>query len=177
MTAVSFGDKPAGAIVTTAMRLTAELKEQEFPDAARAIKENTYMDDVLDSVNTEEEYDKLTKDIDALLEPGKFEIKEWRRSPGKTNCLAEETHKEKEKVLGMQLNTSNDTFEFKVKLNFSPKKRNVRTGKDLKREEVPYCIPFILSKGMILGQVNGFYDPPGLGIPVTCKPKMLMRKL
>ena len=177
MTAVSFGDKPAGAIVTTAMRLTAESKEQEFPDAARAIKENTYMDDVLDSVNTEEEYEKLTKDIDALLEPGKFEIKEWRRSPGKTNCLAEETHKEKEKVLGMQLNTSNDTFEFKVKLNFSPKKRNVRTGEDLKREEVPYCIPLILSKGMILGQVNGFYDPPGLGIPVTCKPKMLMRKL
>ena len=51
---VSFGDKPAGTIATVALRKTADMREKDFPKAAKIVKNNSYMDDILDSVNTKE---------------------------------------------------------------------------------------------------------------------------
>ena len=45
-TVVTFGDKPAPAMAQIALQSTAEEGEQKFPEAARVIKENTYMDDI-----------------------------------------------------------------------------------------------------------------------------------
>ena len=47
ITAVSFGDKPAGAIASLALRKTAEMGENEYPEASSLIKKNTYMDNYL----------------------------------------------------------------------------------------------------------------------------------
>ena len=49
---VSFGDKPAGTIATVALRKTGDMREKDFPEAAKIVKNNSYMDDILDSVNT-----------------------------------------------------------------------------------------------------------------------------
>ena len=49
MTSVSFGDKPAGAIASLALRKTAEYSSSEYPAAAKMIIKNTYVDDILDS--------------------------------------------------------------------------------------------------------------------------------
>ena len=38
---VSFGDKPSGTIATVALRKTAEMGQNDYPHAARVIKENT----------------------------------------------------------------------------------------------------------------------------------------
>ena len=58
---VSFGDKPAGTIVTVALRKTADMREKDFPEAAKIIKNNSYMDNILDSVNTKEKAYQMTK--------------------------------------------------------------------------------------------------------------------
>ena len=42
---------------------------------------------------------------------------------------------------------------------------------------MPAQIPTVLTKGMILSQVNGFYDPLGLATPYTVKAKIMMRRL
>ena len=77
ITSVSFGDRPAGAIATVALRKTAKMGQREFPEAAEIILNNTYVDDILDSFSSKEDAIKLTKDIINLLKPGGFEIKEW----------------------------------------------------------------------------------------------------
>ena len=49
MKSVSFGDKSAGNIAITALNKTAEMSISEFPEAVDIIRNNTYMDDIIDS--------------------------------------------------------------------------------------------------------------------------------
>ena len=55
---VSFGDNPSGTIATVALKKTAGMKAGKYPEAAQVIKENMYMEDIIESVPTKE---KATK--------------------------------------------------------------------------------------------------------------------
>lgn len=59
---VSFRDKPSGTIATVALRKTAEMGADKYSEAAQVIKENTYKDDIIESVPTKENWaTKLAK--------------------------------------------------------------------------------------------------------------------
>ncbi len=73
------------------------------------------------------------------------------------------------KVLGLRWDPKTDSFLFDVRINFSPKKRKVRTGPDLCIDQIPEEMPLALTKRMILSQVNGIYDPLGLATPFTAQ--------
>ena len=77
ITAVSFGDRPAGNIATMALRKTAEMEIENYPSAAAMIIKNTYVDDVVDSVKSVEEASKLANDVDHILQHGGFTVKHW----------------------------------------------------------------------------------------------------
>ena len=74
---VSFGDKPSGTTATVALRKTAEMGQNNYPQAAQMIKENTYMNDVIESVSCEVVARRLTRDTENLLKEGSFKMKEW----------------------------------------------------------------------------------------------------
>ena len=76
-TVLTFGDKPAPAMAQIALRKTAEESEDIYPNAAQVLKENTYMDDICDSLKTTEEARQLTRDVDEVLAKGGFAVKEW----------------------------------------------------------------------------------------------------
>ena len=59
---VSFGDKPSGAIATVALRKTAEMRKDQFPEASHVILNNTYMDDIIESVNNRKKAKQITDD-------------------------------------------------------------------------------------------------------------------
>ena len=82
-----------------------------------------------------------------------------------------------QKVLGLQWNPKDDCFHFKVVLNFAARIRKVRSGPNLSQDQVPASIPTVLTKRMVLSQINGTYDPMGLATPFTIKAKILMRRL
>ncbi|KAK3737988.1 hypothetical protein QZH41_001003 [Actinostola sp. cb2023] len=112
---VSFGDKPSGAIATLALRKTAEIGQEQYPQAAKTITDNTYMDDIIDSVSTQEEAKTLTKDIEELIKKGGFHIKCWTTSHVKNEkALIDPTSSSKEKVLGVLWNTIEDLLLFKI---------------------------------------------------------------
>lgn len=46
---VSFRDKPSATIATMALCKTAEMGSEQYPDAAKIVKHNTYMDDIIES--------------------------------------------------------------------------------------------------------------------------------
>ena len=176
---VSFGDKPAGTIATVALRKTAELNQGKHPKAADVVKNNSYMDDILDSVNSKEEACRMTKEINAVVEAGGFHMKSWvvSNEPGNDDDIHFEQTTDREKVLRVSWDPKEDCFHFEVKLNFSQKKRKVRTGPSLRKEQIPNEIPSNLTKRMILSQVNSIYDPLGLAGPFTVRAKIMMRKL
>lgn len=189
ITSASFGDRPAGAIATLALRKTAELGKDDYPTAAATIINNSYVDDIVDSVPSHADANRITKEIDQLLKPGGFEIKEWVVSKIDNEENKEHRHNAEkleenlliksgpQKVLGMCWDAATDSFQFSVRLNLSPKRRKLRIGPDLSQEQIPREIPVILTKRMVLSQVNGIYDPMGLATPFTVKAKILMRKL
>ena len=67
---LTFGDKPAPAMAQIALRKTAQEGENESARAAAAIRDNSYMDDICDSVHTTEDARQLTQEIDNVLEKG-----------------------------------------------------------------------------------------------------------
>ena len=53
-TVLTFGDKPAPAMAQIALRKTAQASQKASPDAAKVLINNVYMDDICDSVDTED---------------------------------------------------------------------------------------------------------------------------
>ena len=180
---VSFGDKPSGAIATVALRNTAEMGKDQFPEASQVILNNTYMDDIIDSVNNRTKAKQITDDIEKLLNKGGIKLKEWTDSEDRSSRhepkIPMEPSTATEKVLGVIWDPTTDNFYYKVKLSLSPKKKTTRTHKDATPANVQptYSVPEVLTKRMILSQVNSIYDPLGLAGPYTVRAKILMRKL
>ncbi|XP_028408643.1 uncharacterized protein LOC114531192 [Dendronephthya gigantea] len=88
-TVLMFGDKPAPAMAQIALQKTAVENQELYPQAAKAIKANSYMDDLCDSLDTIQQARKQTEDIDKILKTGGFCVKEWISN----KTLDEETSK------------------------------------------------------------------------------------
>ena len=77
LTSVSFGDRPSGTIAALALQMTAEMGKSQYPKAAEIVLNSTYVDDILDSLDTNLEVSQVSADVSSLIRPGGFEIKEW----------------------------------------------------------------------------------------------------
>lgn len=181
---VSFGDKPSGAIATVALRKTAEMSKDRYPEAMEIILTNTYMDDIIESVDTESKAKQLTDDIENLLEQGGFKLKEWIYSGIQSNKNDEqvviESHTTTEKVLGVVWTPRTDEFTFKVQMTLSsPKSKKKRASRRASSNGTNQTSQTStgLTKRKILSQVNSIYDPLGLASPYTVRAKILMRQL
>ena len=123
---VSFGDRPSGTIATVALRKTAENAEAEYPGTAQIIIQNSYMDDIIDSVENKRRAVKITDEIENILETEGFKIKGWIFSNDpvcqEKTAIPNETCSSPEKVLGVIWNPTKDNLCFEAKLDFSPKK-------------------------------------------------------
>ena len=187
LSAVTFGDKPSGAIALVALQKTAELGKTEYPEAADVILKNSYVDDILNSTDSIEDVNRLASEVEALLAAGGFKLKDWIISKGhnesvdinrsvSNNLNISET--KQEKVLGMLWDPHKDFFKFQVKVNFSLKQRkqyienNLLSPDDLKSHS-----PTMLTRRMVVSQAARVYDPLGLVIPATLLAKVLIRKL
>ena len=119
MLAVPFGDRPSGAIAITAMYETAKMKRDEFPEAARVITRNTYVDDILKSTSTLNEAKRLIHEIEDILLAGGFRMKHWIMSGVDNNMNTENTDVnisdvKEGKVLGMIWKPRDDVLKFKI---------------------------------------------------------------
>ena len=172
ITRVNMGDKPAGAIAIEAKDLTADLFHDDHPRAATFIKESSYVDDLVDSVASLEEAHDLAQGTDGILAKGGFKVKAWAFG-GKGVA---EANSEEQKVLGVHWEAAADVIRVKVHLNFSPKRRNVRTEPDLLPSQVPDSLPLVLTRRLVLQQVMGVFDPYGFLAPFMLFAKILLRE-
>ena len=77
LTSPSFGDRPAGTIAAVALQKTAKMGSQKYPKAALVVQQNTYVDNILESVEKDELARKCATEISTLLATGGFFIKKW----------------------------------------------------------------------------------------------------
>ena len=149
-TVLTFRDKPASAMAQIALRKTAE-EESLGPHAAKTLKNNSYMDDILDSIHTVQQAQELTTGIDNVLEKGGFKVKAWQSNKGLSNNRDQEggevnvlTGSVEDKVLGVVWNITEDSFKFKVK-----------------NEAIEGLNSTKLTNRSILSQVERIFDPTG----------------
>ena len=167
-TVLTFGDKPAPAMAQIALRETAEEAKEAFPVAAQVIQDNTYMDDICDSVPTTEEARDLIREIDSVLETGGFTVKGWVSNKVETLEAPKEEQEAAtflqggsvEKVLGVVWDSSTDTFSFAVKTDL------------LDCQE-----PIQLSKRKVLSQIARIYDPIGFASAFMIRAKIALQAL
>lgn len=194
---VNIGDKPAGCIAQVATRETANLPEfAAMVDERRVLVEDSYVDDILTSHNDLKTLEEITKGVEKILKAGGFSLKPWvlagysgrpeemsgslnnetTLSIPKTLVLPNQMRDEESKALGVGYEPVTDKLRVMTSINFSKKRGKMRTGIDLKEDEVRSNTPNPLTRRILLSQVAGFYDPIGLATPAKQKGVMLVRE-
>ena len=178
ITRVNLGDKPSGTIAIVARDLTAEMFKHINPEAAEMIKRQTFTDDTINSVLTVPIAEKLAHDSSEIMKEGGFRYKEWifgGINPDDGSIIADE-ESEPKLVLGSTWNRKSDTIMFPCKVNFSNKRRKIRSGPPITLETLEEECPPTLTRRLVLEQVMTIYDPYGLLAPFTLRAKILLRK-
>ncbi|XP_053691478.1 uncharacterized protein LOC128739993 [Sabethes cyaneus] len=74
---VTYGTKPAPFLATRVLQQLALDEGEHFPLAARAITEDTYMDDVITGSNDSTEALQLRLQLDKMMNSGGFRLRKW----------------------------------------------------------------------------------------------------
>ncbi|TKS65757.1 hypothetical protein D9C73_028022 [Collichthys lucidus] len=190
ITRVNIGDKPAGCIAQLAMRETANLPQfSHLKEERRVLHQDAYVDDILTSHNTLDQLKRITSNVEQILVAGGFYMKPWVYSnecetkvpkcgetETKTIVLPNQLTEDDNKALGLGYTLDDDQLHVMVAVNFSRKKKKLRLGQNLLKEEVRMQAPRPLTRRELLSQVAGLYDPLGLVAPVKQKGVILVRR-
>lgn len=185
---VAFGDRPASCILEICKDLAAEAGEEIDPEAARAIREDTYVDDGATG-GTEESVNRMVGDVSVkedgslaysgtlsqIFQKAGFTPKMFVRS-GETNPKALEMMGGT--VLGHQWDPVNDTISFKPKVFLGKKGKNgTHTGPELNPENLHLNDSFLWTKALILSTIHSLFDPSGIVAPLLLKYKLFFREV
>ncbi|CAB4003478.1 Hypothetical predicted protein [Paramuricea clavata] len=144
---LSFGDKPAPDLAINAINRLSDKAQVESPEAARILKDHTYVVTSLGRRHhAPEKVKKVIDAIDTILGKGKFAIKAWHSNSPK---IDQDGNDNPVSLLGHQWNKKADSNCFE--------EREVLA-------DLSYC-----TKRKPLGVVSELWDPLGLMAPVTIR--------
>ena len=95
---MSFGASCSPASAQYVKNLNAREHIEKYPRAEKAIRENHYVDDWLESFHTEEEARKVAKDVKYVHSKGGLEIRNWISNSIKVTSSLGENYSENEKM-------------------------------------------------------------------------------
>ncbi|XP_055633970.1 uncharacterized protein LOC129774278 [Toxorhynchites rutilus septentrionalis] len=171
LSTVTYGTKPAPFLATRTLKQLADDEQTNFPQAAKAINEDVYMDDVLTGTNNVKEAVDLRVQLEALMRSGGFKLRKWV-----SNC-EEVLHgvPEEDLALGRQdhVELDPDPAVRMLGLTWLPKTDGLKL-----QFSVPEQHPTdTLSKRMVLSIIAGLFDPLGLVGAVITVGKLFMQRL
>ena len=185
---VAFGDRPASCTLEICKDLTAKAGEHIDPVAAKAITEDTYVDDgatggdeetaqrMIGEVSIQDDGSlSYTGTLSKIFELGGFNVKMIVRS-GETNPKALE--KMGGTVLGHKWDPTEDTFTFQPKVFLGKKGKNgTHSGPELHPENLAKSNSFPWTKALVLSTVASIFDPSGIISAYTIKFKLFLREV
>lgn len=90
--------------------------------------------------------------------------------------LPNQLNEEDDKALGIGYLAGKEKLYVMTSVNFSKRKKKLRTEQNRLEEEVSMKTPNSLTRKYLLSQVAGLYDPIGLVTPAKQKGAILIRK-
>ncbi|XP_054266241.1 uncharacterized protein LOC128988686 [Macrosteles quadrilineatus] len=178
MASLIFGAACSPTCAIYVLQTNAEKNGDSHQEAVQAIKEQFYMDDYLDSMESVDEAKSLTKEVVSICNKGGFNLRNFiSNSQEFMNALPKESWSKNylndnlklsdennvERVLGLYWNFHEDSFNFKTDF--------VRVDKDV------VSLLRLPTKREVLQAVMSVYDPLGFITPITMKGKILMQEL
>ena len=164
-----FGAKDSPTCANYALQRTARDNAKEYPEAAKAVLENFYMGDYLDSVESPERALIRSKELVHLLHLGGFKLTKFvSKVPDLTDRIdgsAQSTEpkvivsskEESMRVLGLKWDHNNDTLV-------------VSRG-------TSSTITKSLTQRLVLSLVSKVYDPIGLVAPFTVGARLILKDI
>ncbi|XP_055922810.1 uncharacterized protein LOC129953594 [Eupeodes corollae] len=164
---VTYGTAPAPFLSVRVLKQLAEDYRSEYPNAARVLLEDVYVDDVMTGAKSTKELIELQSELVALLSMAKLQLRKWSSnswsllaSLPKEDCeyafFDTERSKSFVKVLGMHWNPSSDEYAFRMSK----------------------VLPTIsLTRRSLLSEVSRIFDPLGLLAPSVVLFKILFQEL
>ena len=175
-------------IATESIYSTGERVEESMPEVCYVLKESSYVDDLIHSCMGDSR--SLARDVHQVLKEHGFSIKQWQFRGEASGRDEADLFNDKPdlagpnllkgghnlKVLGIGWLPVEDLIKFEAELNFSPKRRGVRSGPDVTLESLSGSLPKNLTKRIGLEQVMRCFDPMGFIGPHILVAKLLLRK-
>jgi hypothetical protein len=137
----------------------------DYKEEKRVQEEYAYVDDLLTSHNDLDHLKCLRSNIEQILKAGGFLMKPWvysdqsgrkgqrgEKIESETMILPNQLTEEDNKALGLGYTVEDDKLHVMVAVNFSKKRRKMRLGQDLLREEVREQTPDPLTRRELLSQ-------------------------
>ena len=166
-----WGVKSSGNQAESALRTVARMHEEETPEASRALLEDTYVDDCVSGVDSDQKRSQLTDEMQIILSTGGFSVKGF-------TCSGSHPPADLTKdgvsvnVAGLKWYSKDDKISLEAgDLNFSKKKR----GK--KSSEAVIGVPENFTRRDCVSKVAELFDLVGKVTPITCAMKLDLRVL
>ncbi|XP_073831625.1 uncharacterized protein [Musca autumnalis] len=172
MEALTFGLNAAPCIAHFIRNKNADRFEGKYPRAVEAIKKYHYVDDLIDSVDDEEDAKRLADQISQIHASAGFKIRNWSSN---SQAVLDHLHENKsstqnprelgctEKILGVHWDPSKDVFQYIFK--FPKLERRI-----LDQEIIP-------TKREVLKVLMSIYDPLGFASLYTIDLKILFQEI
>ncbi|XP_028166029.1 uncharacterized protein LOC114356863 [Ostrinia furnacalis] len=165
LTTVTYGTKAAPFLALMTMQQLAKDEAHRYPEAAKALQNNLYMDDLLHGQHNLEDAENLKTQLIELCKAGGFNLRKWKSNEPKLierdvndkQQPFEFKQQESTKTLGLKWTPSTDKFSFDIKISLLP------TLQITKRE--------------LLSEISKVFDPLGWLSPVTTKLKLLFQSI
>lgn len=166
---VTFGTTSAPYLAVKTLKQLAIDESDKYPEAARILREDFYIDDCMSGSDTVAEAIRISQDLKNLLSRGGFQLKKWSSNNAefmqslKLNERSTKAHLNLQvdgviKALGVQWNLGKDNFEYNLNLQ-------------------PILDDSIITKRNILSDIQQLFDPLGWIAPCIVLAKILIQKL
>ncbi|XP_076291067.1 uncharacterized protein LOC143214214 [Lasioglossum baleicum] len=162
---ITYGTSSAPYLAIRSLFQLANDEEHRFPSAARTLREDFYVDDVITGANTYAEAAIIRDDLIQLCKQGGFDLRQWASNDVRL-------------IEGLDSNT--DTTHVLLDLEQTIKTLGIHW--DARRDEITYSVNEFsqrdrVTKRTMLSQIASLFDPLGLIAPVIIRAKVLMQDL
>ncbi|XP_055623472.1 uncharacterized protein LOC129766899 [Toxorhynchites rutilus septentrionalis] len=168
---VTYGTKPAPFLATRTLKQLAMEEVSRFPLAAKAVCEDTYMDDIITGADAADLAIELRMQLDKMMSAGGFHLRKWASS---SQLVLEGIKEENLAIRDLEgINLDPDPSVKTLGLTWLPKTDTLKF-----QFNIPLPITTTaLSKRQILSVIATLFDPLGLlGVTIT-RAKIFMQML
>ncbi|XP_060836320.1 uncharacterized protein LOC132918983 [Rhopalosiphum padi] len=167
LTTVTYGTTSASFMATQCLASLAEAEKLRFPRAAKAIRRDFYMDDLMTGAETIDECKMLQLQISNILDSAKLPLRKWCSNSAEIFKGVHSVDKEPLFVIKIEA----DEIVKSLGLCWKP------TQDVLGYQAVPAAKSPKCTKRILLSDLNRIFDPLGFLTPVLIKGKIFLQQL